>query len=445
MAFYSRAFLVVLAGMATTTIAVADDDFRLMSEPTSFTDVADAADEGDPFDLNVHVAFRRTALSSTIRRETTSPEARGRLLDIADFEHTRNELELGLDIGLYRDVMAYLRFPLVLSDTRDLSFPAGTSPEDIQARLLTQPPGAGQEAVPLFTLPFNSATRSGVESITAGFAFSVLNQTRRRHVPTWTFLLEGRFGIGTIMNPCAPDAERCNPGVSEGTHSIRAESRLSRRYRFVELYSGIGYTFAWAGRAKDRFEPSGSLSGFVNRRPPMRGDFTVGASFVPWENRAAEQRFSFDVRARAAYVSEGRIYSPLFDALGSSQSPYLTTPNLEGIPNGSDLRSVAFNGLTDAQDRTEFGGTLAIELRAARYVRFRFGADLDFISAFFITDADACNTGVNPREGDARTCFGANGIINPHHRAVIDVPGQRFQQGASFRYRLFLQATAQVW
>ena len=40
-----------------------------MSEPIGYTQVADAFDEGDPIDVNVHLGFLRESQSSTVRRE----------------------------------------------------------------------------------------------------------------------------------------------------------------------------------------------------------------------------------------------------------------------------------------------------------------------------------------------------------------------------------------
>ena len=433
---------------ATSRASAQDESLRLFAEPFSFTDVADAADEADPFDLNVHVAFRRTRTTGTLRREPGAGSADGRssqnLVDIGDFTHTRNELELGLDIGLYRDVMFFARLPLVLSDVRGVSYPGSPATSVVDARLLTPVPGQADQA--LFNLPFESPTRSGVDSVSAGFAFSLMNQHRRRDLPTWTILLEGRFGIGSLLSACdaADTSSPCTSGVSTGTHAFRFESRLSKRFRFAEVFSGIGYEFGWAGRAEEQFSPSGRLSGYQNRRPPMRGEFTAGAAFIPWEHRGSWQRFSVDVRARATYVSEGRDYSPLYDALGTSSNAYLTSPNLEGIPGATALRETPFNGLTDVQDHGEFGGTLALELQAARYVRFRVGADFDYITSHFITVTDACNPRVTPSRTDDSRIGGCNeGIINSHFRPVLDLPGNRFQQAGSLRTRIFIEATAQ--
>lgn len=425
-----------------------DDPLRLMREPGSFTDVIDAADDLDPYDLNVRLGFRRSRETATVQRQATG--AVPRFADVADYERTRNVLELGLDFALYKDVALFARLPLVLVDNRSLRPPGAAGP------VAAFP---GDTDAPLFSLPFDSPDRSGLEHLAVGLAFSPMNQGRHRWQPTWTMLFEGRFSIGELIEPCAAGTD-CGDGVSDGTHAVRFENRLSRRYRYVEPYGGLGFRFAWAGRAEDRFAPGGQLSGYVHRRPPMRGFLTAGIEIIPWEERMKWQRLSFDLRATGTYVSEGRDYSVLYDALGTSQHRLLTTPNYEGIQPSMgpvyDLEEVPFNGLTDVQAHGELSGTVAIEMQAAKYVRFRFSTTLTYVSPHFVTFTDACNNGADPTgpddpriggvvdPGSGERIGGCNsGLIDPHYRAIIDAPGQRFRVDDVLRTTFFVHATAQ--
>jgi len=473
----------VVAGLVVASSASAqDEELRLMNEPGSFTDVADAFDDGDPFDLNVHVAFSRSRYAATLQREVAGagvPTAGGSLLDVGDYEHVQNVLDLGLDLGVYRDVMLFARLPLVLSDERRILYPGGDTAA-VDAAIAELDPASGN-AVPLYYMPFVAPTRSGLKRFDFGLAFNVLNQARRPSFPTWMMLFETQLAIGDLMRPCDPDddtgngvvrdpdtgdivtdamgnaTERsCSTGISQGYHAIRFESRLSKRFRYADVYGGIGYSFRWAGAAREQYEGApadgsregaGNLSGFLNRRPPMLGTFTAGVAVIPWEHRERWQRFSIDLRARATYVSEGRDYSPVYDALGSSQHRYLTELNREGVPmspSDAGLRTVSFNGLTDVQAHGVFGGTLAIEMQAAKYIRFRFGTNLQYTTAHFLTYTDACNPNASPTDGDdprAGRCI--EGIIDPHHRTAIDLPGQRFRIDGGLTVDLFVHATAQ--
>ena len=418
-----------------------DEPLRLMREPGAFTDVADAADDQDPYDLNVTAAFRRMREFATLQRQTTGSVPGYR--DLADWEQVRNTLELGVEFGIYKDIALFARLPLVLSDTRALS-PVGAA---------TVEPGFVGDADSLFALPFESRERSGLEHLTVGLAFSPMNQARHRWQPTWTVLLEGRFAVGELIEPCGEGAA-CGDGISEGTHSVAIESRFSRRYRYAEPYGGLGFRFAWAGRAKERFSQGGELSGYVHRRPPMRGHLTAGVEIIPWEERMKFQRLSFDLRATGTYISEGRDYSLLYDALGTSGHPLLTTPNFEGIQppgGGFILEPIAFNGLTDVQAHGQLTGTVAVQMRAARYVSFRFETNFTYVAPHFVTFTDACNAGADPDGADdpriGRSADGtggcSTGILDPHYRAVVDAPGQRFRIDDVLRLSFLVNATVQ--
>ncbi len=468
----TRFFVAFALGFVATLPALAQDELRLMNEPTSYTNAIDAVDDGDPFDLDITAGFRRTRVAGTIQREPgpTPDSGRGSAnwTNIGDWEHVRNELLLGLDIGIFRDVMLYARMPLVLSDTRRITYPGSPPAAEVDTNLVE--PIAGGGAPQLFYMPFRSPTRSGIDTVTVGLGFDVLNQHRRPSFPTWMMLFELRLGVGSLLRPCEksgverdpntgapitggdgnPIPRACSSGVSRGTHAFRFESRMSRRYRYAEVYSGLLFHFEWAGRAKSQFEPGGDLAGYQNTRPPVRGTFTAGVALIPWENRESWQRFTIDLRVRGTYVSEGRDYSPLYDALGSSQHPALTIDNLEGDPMGPNpgaLRRVPFTGLTDVQAHGRLGGQIAIEMQAARYVRFRFGLDLDYITPHALTFSDGCDPNASADgPGDPRACNPRSpddGLINPHHRPAIDRPGNRFRLDGALDLGLFFGATAQ--
>jgi hypothetical protein len=428
--------LAVAVGMLAPGVLAAqepDGKLRLMREPTSFTDVVDAFDDDDPFDVNVRVGYRHERSWGTIQREAVLggfPSARPAA--IASFEHTRNILDLQLDVGLYRDVALYVKLPVILSDDRRLSLDGNRAAVN---ESLAQGTSDGQ---PLFSPDFRSPTRSGIDQIAVGFAWAITNQARDPHLPTWVVMAEGLFNVGDVMRACSADfddpgsATRCNggnnPGISRGTAGIQAEMRGSRRYRFVEPYMGLLFKMEWALAASDSFTGgAGNLSGFMNPRPPVEGEITFGMAFVPWERVDRFQRLTIDLRGSARYISEGHNYSPLFDALGTSASPDLRTPNTE-IPTGGG-REVHFMGLTDVQAHGRYGGRIMFDIRAAQYVQFVLGAGLFYTTPHFLTNTDACNPNVSTEDmfGEGRRGTCVQGISDPHYRPVIDDPGYRFQ------------------
>ncbi len=442
----------------------ADQRLDLMDEPISFTDVVDAFDDDDPFDVNLSVGYQRTwELGHIQRQDPMASDARmtDHWNDVSNYERALNQLNFQLDVGIFRDLAAYARLPLILSDDRSLSG-IGMNPGQYTLD------GVGGS---LFDPTFRSPTRSGVDFFVAGLAWSLLNQHRDRHVPTWMIMLEGQFNIGSPMQACGTSANtqgpngaaggalgtaQCgntsqvdpatgmttstnptgslNPGVGRGFNFLRFETRASYRYESIEPYAGLAFQVGWPGYSSSQFLPQGNLQGYIDQLPPILGRFTVGTAIIPWEDREHYQRFTADLRLVGDYVSEGHDYSPLFDALGTSRNAYLANPNLEGVPNAmipntSGLASVPFYGLTDVQSHGRFGGTIALEMQAARYIRFGASAGFLYSPPYGLTISDACNPNVSQTAvSDSRlvgTCRG--GIINPAHRPVIDLPGDRFR------------------
>ncbi len=442
-----------------------DGELRLMNEPIDYTDVPDAFEEGDPFDLELTARFDYTSIGGTIQREVTDglDAVGGRqseaFRDVAEWTWSRSVLDLGVSAGLYHDVAIYLGLPLVLSDARQLRYPGGRTRGEVDADLTVQPPGG--TAAPLFSPQFDSPTRAGIDYLRAGLALGIFNQYRDPHLPTWVLRIEGRFNVSPEMVACRqgdsgteclqPDGSGGlsvmpggDPGVGRGTNALRVETRVSRRFRYIEPYMGIGFQVEWPGKASEFFTPGGSLSGYINTIPPILGELTAGVAIVPWEHRGQWQRLSIDLRFLGAYVSEGREYSPLFDALGTSRSPYLAEPNLEGIPDGSRrLREVEFTGLTDVQSHGRIGGSVAVDFRAAQEVSFRGGFSLTYDTPYFLTYADACNPNEDPQgPDDPRKGRCRSGIINPHHRTAIDLPGNRFRLDGAWQWGLSIGAVA---
>ena len=456
-----------LGGLRQARADDGDDELVLMDEPFSYTDVADAFDDHDPFDVNIHVGYLRSMALGRVQREVndgaaTDGRASRHWRDIGDYSLERNVLELGLDIGIFRDIMVYARLPVILSDDRSIRRLGGDDPS---ALLLDRAGG-----MPLFGISagdgFQSPTRSGVDYLAVGAAWSILNQHRDPNTPTWVLMVEGRFNIGDPMHPCArtPGAVQCemrvdaggmamrapvSPGMTRGTNALRIETRGAWRYEYLEPYGGLNFQIEWPGSSDQFFLPSGGLAGYINQRPPIVGGLVVGTAIIPWEDREHYQRFALDLRFTADYVSEGRDYSPLYDALGSSDNPSLFMPTCEGNPgamscSAAGLRQTPWFGLTDTQSHARIGGRFALQMQAARYVRFTAATEVRHSPSYTITQSDACNPNASgiPDSDTARRGTCESGIINPHHRPTIDLPGQRFRMESLTEVDVSIQVTA---
>ena len=461
--------LALSAFASSPTCAHAEDELVLMTEPTTYTDVIDAFDDRDVFDVHISVGYLRNWEFGRIQREVAGPAAAdGRdaslLQDIGGYELQRNGLLFGLDVGIFRDLAVYAQLPLILSDDRTLTRSSDLLPSTLDA--------GGSPAFDLPSSGFRSPTRSGVDWLGVGLAWSILNQARDPNVPTWLLMVEGRFNIGEPMRACQnaamltcrpnidatgmPLSGNYGPGASRGVNALRIETRSSFRTGIVEPYAGLMAQIEWPGSASSSFLPAGDLRGYINRLPPIQGRFTAGVAVIPWEDRQHFQRFTFDLRFHADYISEGRDYSPLFDALGSSSNPHLARPSYEGVPVESNpttdgLALVQFNGMTDTQSHARIGGQVVIEMQAAQYVRFQLGSVVMYSTPYNLTQSDACNPNVaassvsDPRlQGDCRASSraGNTSVLNPAHRPVIDTPGTRFRMDGLWNIDLYANVTA---
>ena len=344
-------------------------------------------------------------------------------------------------MGLYKDLALILRVPLILSWSQSLGDLDGSAA--VASSLLADPLG-GQ----IFTVPFTSPTRSGVDYISAGLDWAIYNQQRDPTKPTWLIGIEGRLSVGAPLHACnanapieCPDpsdytnpAKNRQPGISPAYDTIIGRTVWSRRFGYVEPYTGFS--------VQAQFPQSRGDFGAYNapndleRMPPLLGSFMLGMEVVPYEHREQYQRLSADFRFKGTYQSPGRDYSELFDALGSTTAPSLRIPNpaaYMGAPGGTSVaktgaESVYFTGITEEQAYGSFTLSASATWQAGQYIKFTAGSAFTYAQPHLVTAADTCtpnNTDVN-LAGPCASKQGVLGSPNPDHHDLIDLPGHRF-------------------
>jgi hypothetical protein len=442
---------------------VAAREPRLMSETAEITTVADAFDGDDPFDLNLVLGFQQSWEHAAIRRETQLNQpglATGNFIpaneNIASYSSSKSVLEVGADVGIYKDLALILRLPVILSWSQSLGDLNGSSA--VSKERLADPAG-GQ----LFTVPFSSPTRSGVDYFAFGLDWAIFNQQRDDTKPTWVIGVEGRVPVGNPMHACNATGggpTQCfngnnnvttgvDPGISRGMDSILAKTVWSRRFGYVEPYSGFWFQADFPTDSSDfgKFNPQQNLS----RTPPLLGSFALGLQVIPFEQREQFQRLSADFRAMGTYHSPGRDYTELFDALGSSQAASLRSPNptaycdpASPTCNGgggtgysvvdNSVSKTYFTGITEVQAYGSLKLSASATWQAGEYIKFTVGSALTYAQSHLITTADPCNPNLGGgSRGTAGPCYtqtqfsgAVAGVPNPDHRDVIDLPGHRF-------------------
>ncbi|MEO7092933.1 MAG: hypothetical protein ABI175_06765, partial [Polyangiales bacterium] len=479
-----------LSGVAWPSLVHADEPIKatepsLMSEAGDVVEVVDAFDEKnkDPFDLHLSLGFVQSWETAKIKRESNiGPDGNEstagfghNIENIAAYKHTWSTLNLRADIGLFHDLGFFFRVPLTLADDRSLDDLDG-SKAGVNAPFGRASDTAGGQ--PFFTLPFKAPTRSGVDYVAAGLRFSIFNQHRDSTKPTWTIELEGRFGVGEPLHACnanatggpecpTPGASTFNettglwernskdpgrsPGISRGTNAVKFGTLISNRYRYVEPYGGFWFMAEFQKRNTDMGDYSG-VEGVITNHPPIQGGFIGGLMVHPWENLENFQRFTIDMRFKATYISQGRDYSAMFDALGSSNASSLVSPNPGNYEAGTDAdgkpisvgnyrNKIHFTGVTDVEAHGIFGGQMAFIIQAGQYIKFNAGLGFSYVQAHLVSSSDACNPDLSDRPSTqagrcrSQSASGAEtvtGVPNPNHRPNIDLPGRRFRVTENF-------------
>lgn len=463
----------------------------LLSETARIVDVVDSFDVGSQFGLRLTAGYQFERRDARVQREmgVSNP---GTSLgvpqygDVADYTRTTHTLLVNAELGLFHDLAFTFGLPLVLSDSRKLRPASGVSAGSAANALAdgwSQGPGA-QTPTTLFNPSFDSPERSGIDQVRLGLQWSIFNQQRDRNRPTWTLSFEWRPPVGTTMHACqqtatggtfcpnpatvpstpasgtaAPDAASrsagatSDPGISRGLHGVYFQTMVARRFGYIEPYAGLDFLAEFpASDSAFRYAdtPLGQLSNF----PPLVGTLTTGVEIIPWENRETWQRLLVDLRFRGQYFSQGRDYSVLYDALGSSLSRPL---NLPGCPSNARLsdgtcqpsRNVYFDGLTTTASHVVLGGSATVSVQPAKFLRFTLGASVAWQSPTVITGTDACNPGQTAPADHPEWRGGCNGnsTPDPTHRAVIDGAGNRFRTTNDLTWDFYaaIALTPRIW
>ena len=251
------------------------------------------------------------------------------------------------------------------------------------------------------------------------------------------------------------------------TESIwRAAPSTAKRIKYIEPYGGFSALVEFQQGSTNEFVET-DLEGAIVNHPPLVGTVLLGMMIIPWENREDFGRLTFDLRFQGEYHSEGRDYSELFDALGSSSAPSLRTPRWARYrPIDEDNPNTCTDGVCSVVDtgseKTYFNGLTVVEgygsyriggsatWQAGRYFKITGGVGYRFEQAHGISHAQPCNPDFTESPGEAGPCNSfdgstqlttATGIPNPVYRPTINAVGNRFYVDDSQTFDVFARAT----
>jgi hypothetical protein len=438
----------LLAGLAIAALAAATPSPARGAE---LTELATAAEPGNPFDLRFTIRWDRAQEQATIRRElasTTENPPFGGIVDAAelDYERTRNTLVTRVGVGLYEDLELAVDVPYVLSDDHAWKYalengiPVGPNSSiggsndpnvDAMNRACT---GDCQ----LFPVGDGQTVYQGgkLGDLKVGLAWAAFSQRKDDTKPTWVIGFEATLPTAARYDPAGGrDAEWRSPHADSGKTGSFGEkvwkwdlhTAVSRRMGAFDPYFKAHFTWmrksnaTWSncdgagtylgtrdGGSGPRVNSemtiagaencaSGSWDGEAGAKLPYVTGLLFGAEIVPRENRRAEQKLAIDVRLWADYVSRQRFYNELTDLSGRLHwtEPYYT-----------------------------MGGLLGFYFKASRNVSLHASASLAASTPHFLTGERLGRDGVEAGDTTGET---SNPDLNPNYDWRYDAPGRRFR------------------
>ncbi len=354
-----------------------------------------------------------------------------KIMDAKELEVERNTQILNLDfeLALWRVASFRLNLPIVLLDQTEIRYASGVNDQNTSVD-----PAGGFPPPSLFTVPFVGQKRSGLADPTLGVRFAPLSAARDRTRPTWSVdfdLTIPRLGDGAIKRAS-------NESVGEGTWVFNFATALSARPRkWVEPYFEAGMHLRFPS-ANSLFQDLGPTQTLVSPGHGMHTTF--GVEFIPWEDRLAERSIAIDVGGGLEYRFEGREYTELFEAFGSStcdprsatEPCDLTTYDRGDLEEGSSSRRKT-DGITDVEQYALLDSWFGILYQPIRNVRIGAHFQVAYEMPHFLTFADA-GRDLDGKNQVERENSNEQNEFNPVYDDAIDSLGTRFRSGGMQTY-----------
>ena len=371
------------------------------------TNVADAADEKHPLELDLEAEYTHLRTTTTISREGVG--------DVLSHVRTLDATTFRLAVGIWHDLEIHVIAPLALSDTQTWTPLAGAT--SLTQNTVSVSGCAGSLCGPVQPiLPGTGAgqsKRNGFFEPTIGVAWGPINQDRENPASayaTWALGVDYTAPIGSRLDTPSPSG---NGSEIVKEHVLTPWMAFSKRFRVLEPYFKVAASLPFAAKgAYDNCSHPELLSdvaaancadikwsGQTGYKPSYSGTGTLGAELVAYEGN--DTRFSFDVRGDMTWHGPGRGYTQVTDALGK---------------------------LTYADEYVTSQGSVGFYGRMARWFHLRIYGTLGVDSAHFLTheeigqDVDG-KPGINISEGTGA----AAPDQNPNYDFRLDQVGRRLR------------------
>lgn len=379
------------------------------------TNVADAADEKHPLEVDLEAEYVHLRAQTTISRENVG--------DVLQHVRVLDAINLRLAVGIWHDLELHAMAPLSLQDTQTWHPLAGAP--SLSGNTISVSGCRGTLCGPVQPiLPVDGESkRNGFFQPTFGIAWAPINEERQESprpelfpeghaYSTWALGVDYTAPIGNRLDDPSRWGFNGSPGTGgeiRKVHVITLWTAFSKRFRVLEPYLRLSGSLPFAaGGAYDNCShpqllsevatancTAGPWAGKTGYKPPFEGGATLGAELVAAEG--SDQRLSFDVRGDVTWHGQQRGYTQVSDALGK---------------------------LTYSDEYVTTAGTVGIYGRVARWFHMRVYGQLGVDSAHFLTHEDVADkNGAFISEGTGASAPDQN----PNYDFRVDQVGRRLR------------------
>jgi len=328
-------------------------------------------------------------------------------------------------LAFRRYFMANLRIPIVLYDQTSLEHDVGVTSTNSSVDPYNVPS--------LFSVPHNGPVRTGVGDPTLSLRVAPMSFTRDPTEAQWVLELALTTGLIGVK-------EASNTSVGEGTWKLDFGTSISTRPEpWVEPWFRMNTSL--------RFQDAGSIFGEYSAEtqtltsPGHAISAAFGTTFIPYESVERQSTFTVDVGTRMHYRFEGREYTDLFEALGSSAcDPLNSSEPCDLTTYDRDKKSVTAvaerrktDGVTDVEQHATVSGWLGARYQIVEWFSLKGGFSMAYEFPHFITFADA---GVDLNDDSVVTSGADLNEYNPVYAEALDGLGNHFRTGGTMTFGL---------
>jgi hypothetical protein len=416
------------------------------SQAAEITQVADAFEDGNPWDGIFGLRFVHTQRRALILREWICQANDGlggsgnnplcptgnAVVDTRQlaFSETMNVLNIDGRIGLWHDFEFYFTLPIVVGWKSELTYDEGVS----AGNSLVDSPLTSS----LFGVPNSSGNRVGFGDMILGLKIAPLHGDRDAAYPSWVLGVE-------YMAPTGSARTAGETSVGSAVHALTLSTAISRKLGRFDPYLKLHGVLRFA-------DPKGP---FKNERvtqtlvaPGHSIGVLIGTEIYPWHEPSKDGSYvSIDLRASADFTFEGREFTELFDALGTSDCDPATQCNRTTLTRGELDRDTGrarkTNGVTDVEQYGRFGAGVGMTYQPMHYIKVKLAFDYWHTTSHYLTFA-AAGKDLDGENGVEQNNSDGLNEYNPFYNESVDGPGARFRVDDKNTYQLMISIEGQI-